>query len=326
MTGRPHEEGEEFNLNNLEQWCMISPLKGDVLFVDLASTDYVPNSQIWVPFLVMSTELLKKLGTLAIEVKYLGSDDVELNKELSSRFNRRSGRIHLCGTSPCLEDEAGCLHVTRLIWHTLPGAEGWLSSRAIRSAHRWLQGVATADEALEAKETIDLEEHTKPTAEEEKDGSQLRKTALRPGALRKPKKDAKESAPPAEPFSKKAPKPKPPRPARPASAPSGKGVGGGSGAKAALDPAKVQKLREELKRSKQKLTTGGAPDPSPGGEGSGDEDDSNDSTGSEESGSDTSDSGDSDGEQDGGSGSQGYKRWFYRRLSHPAHTASGRHR
>ena len=289
MTGRPHEEGEEFNLNNLEQWCVISPLKGDVLFVDLASTDYVPASQLWVPFLVMSTELLKKLGTLSIEVKYLGSDDAELNKEMSSRFNRRAGRIHLCGTSPCLEDEAGCLHVTRVIWHTLAGAEGWLSSRATRSAHRWLQGVATADDAPEARETIDLEEHGKLTEQEEKDESQQRPPVLRPGILRKTKKDAKEPNAPVEPFSKKASKPQPVKPARAAPASSGKGVGSGAGAKAALDPAKVQKLREELKRSKQKLTTGGAPDPSPGGEGSGDEDESdsgsNDSTGSEGSGS-----------------------------------------
>ena len=42
--------------------------------------------------------------------------------------------------------------------------------------------------------------------------------------------------------------------------------------------------------------------------------------------SETSDSGDTDGEQDGASSSQGYKRWFYRRLSHSAHSASGRHR
>ena len=33
MSGRPHSEGEEFNLHNLEH------LRGDVLFVDLRSTD-----------------------------------------------------------------------------------------------------------------------------------------------------------------------------------------------------------------------------------------------------------------------------------------------
>ena len=77
-----------------------------------------------------------------------------------------------------------------------------------------------------------------------------------------------------------------PKAPRTASAPAaskltGKGVGGGVGTKAALDPVKVQRLREELKKSKKKLTSGGPPDPSP----EGDDEDSGEGTESGSSGS-----------------------------------------
>ena len=72
MNRRPHSEGEEFSLHNLEQWCVISPLRGDVLFVDLRSTDYGLDEEVWAPFLVMEVALLKALGTLSIEAKFLG--------------------------------------------------------------------------------------------------------------------------------------------------------------------------------------------------------------------------------------------------------------
>lgn len=152
MSGRPHSEGEEFNLQNLEQWCLISPLRGDVLFVDLQSTDLNVDAETWAPFLVMEVALLKALGTLSIEAKFLGGCSAEVNKELSARFNRRLGRLHLCGTVPCLEEEAGCLHVTRFIWNTLHGAEGWLTSRAIRTATTWLQDTKGPGEAIDVDE------------------------------------------------------------------------------------------------------------------------------------------------------------------------------
>lgn len=271
MTGRPHQEGEEFNLKDLEQWCLISPLKGDILFIDLASTDYAPRTEVWTPFLVMSVELLRQLGTLSIEAKFLGTDNPEVNKELSSRFNRRTGRLHLCGSIPCLEQEAGCLHVTRFIWHTLAGAEGWLSGRAIRTARKWLDGPTLGDELIEDEEPMETGEGEK--GRETIPDPDPAKVPGRPGVLRRPRAASKDTATQAEAFSKKAPKPKPAKPKAPqvASTSTGKGVGSGGGAKSALDPAKVEKLREELKRSKQKIAAGGPPDPSPGGEDSGEE-------------------------------------------------------
>ena len=295
MNRRPHSEGEEFSLHNLEQWCVISPLRGDVLFVDLRSTDYGLDEEVWAPFLVMEVALLKALGTLSIEAKFLGGCTQEVNKELSARFNRRTGRIHLCGTTPCLEEEAGSLHVTRFLWYTLQGAEGWLTSRAIRTANSWLQGTK------QAEETVDLdapaEEHTK-VDDGHKDQEEADKEEARPGILRRTRRETKgtSSAPSlpskpdeskdkvVQPFKKSAAKPRgSTTPAAPSSSKlTGKGIGGGPGAKAALDPAKVQKLRDELKNSRQKLAAGGPPDPSPGDEGDGSEGDS-ESTGSEDS-------------------------------------------
>lgn len=167
MSGRPHSEGEEFSLYNLEQWCVISPLKGDVLFVNLQSTSYKVDAETWAPFLVMGVELLRAMGTLALEVKYLGGCSPEINREMSSQFNRRPGRLHLCGTTPCLEEEAGTLHVTRLVWHTLQGAEGWLTGRAMRTATAWLQGPGGADHPIDVDEAEDPGQSREEVAEKE---------------------------------------------------------------------------------------------------------------------------------------------------------------
>ena len=224
------------------------------------------------------------------------------------------------------------MHVTRFVWHTLPGAEGWLTSRAIRSANRWLDGPSIPDDLIEDAEPMEEAEE-----KEDKGASAEPRPAAasaRPGALRRSKAVHKEATVQAEAFAKKAPKPKPAKP-KVTSAPStstGKGVGGGSGAKSALDPAKVEKLREELKRSKQKIAGGAPPDPSPGGEDSGEGDDtesaSSGSTGSGESGPAADPApltaGDTDEDQDRTYHRQSYKRWYYRRLSRTADPQRGR--
>ena len=282
MSRRPHSEGEEFNLHNLEQWCMISPLRGDVLFVDLQSTDFHVEAETWAPFLVLEVALLKALGTLSIEVKFLGGCSSEINKEMSARFNRRTGRIHLCGTTPCLEEEAGSLHVTRFVWHTLHGAEGWLTTRAVRTATNWLQGANDTDEGAGLDESGQVVE---VLDEEGQKDSGKERAGVRRSALRQPRKshkstteeteakskEVKEGEKTLQPFKKSAARPSAPKSgsAPSASKPTGKGVGSGPGTKAALDPAKVQRLREELKKSRQKLAAGGGPDPSPDGEGDG---------------------------------------------------------
>ncbi|CAK9043432.1 Uncharacterized protein SCF082_LOCUS24827, partial [Durusdinium trenchii] len=264
MSGRPHSEGEEFNLHDLEQWCLISPLKGDVLFVDLRSSDYAVDGESWAPFLVMDTTLLKPLGTLSIEAKFLGGCSAE------HAVPRRGG---------CLEEEAGALHVTRFVWHTLHGAGGWLTGRAIRSASAWLQGDRGGSHAIDVEEEV--EELPKAGVDTTGRGG-AEEAPARPGALRRSKKEPLETTDPGskeakgsgelnktvQPFKKSAAKPKAPRgAATPASSKvTGKGVGGGPGNKTALDPAKVQRLRAELKKSRQKLAAGGPPDPSPEGD------------------------------------------------------------
>ena len=179
----------------------------------------------------------------------------------------------------CLEEEAGALHVTRFVWHTLHGAGGWLTGRAIRSASAWLQGDRGGSHAIDVEEEV--EELPKAGVDTTGRGG-AEEAPARPGALRRSKKEPLETTDPGskeakgsgelnktvQPFKKSAAKPKAPRgAATPASSKvTGKGVGGGPGNKTALDPAKVQRLRAELKKSRQKLAAGGPPDPSPEGD------------------------------------------------------------
>ena len=199
--------------------------------------------------------------TLSMEVKFLGGCSSEINKEMSARFNRRTGRIHLCGTTPCLEEEAGSLHVTRFVWHSLHGAEGWLTTRAVRTATNWLQGANDTDEGAGLEEPGHLVENLD---EEGRKESGKERAGVRRSALRQPRKahkstteeadaaskEVKEVENTLQPFKKSAARPAAPKPGSvpAASKPTGKGVGSGPGSKAALDPAKVQRLREELKK------------------------------------------------------------------------------
>ena len=320
MTRRVHREGEVFTQADFVQWVTLAPMRGDVLVVNLGTSSYqaVPHTIGY--FLVLEVHLIPGTGTLAVRAKSLGSSDTSLNKDLSLRFNRKQGWLHFCSSNPCIEEHAGDIHVADVVWHSLAGVEDQLSPTTLRSARKWLseteesywpeEDEMTHPEAGEHPGPGDVEETSRPSAlrrpmEAEKPGDgdlgsagsvgpgkvlqrdpQVLSGQVRPRAPKRVADRSKGSGQLQRPVK------------RPAAADGvgvsskeskGKGVGSLDRPASALPPEKVQKLHDELQRSKAKLAGGGPPDPPPEGDSPGGEDGSgsgsSDYTGSGSSGS-----------------------------------------
>ena len=308
MTHRVHQEGEVFTQKDFLQWVTLAPLRGDVLVVDLGTSSYQAMPRVLGYFLVIEVQLIPGTGTLAVRCKSLGSSDASLNKDLSSRFNRREGWLHFCSSNPCIEEHAGDIHVGDVVWHTLSGAEDQLTPAAVRSARKWL---AESEEApwTEDADPVEPEAGTAPgpaRPEEESRASALRRTSkaievdASPPTLGGARKGGEEGGLKTDEAKDKtkekasvrrAPNRAPSGGQKPSSAKQvkGKGVGNGAPSAPALPPDKLQKLREDLQRSKAKLAGGGPPEPPPDNssadDGEGSESDSNDysASGSSES-------------------------------------------
>ena len=185
----------------------------------------------------------------------------------------------------CSAEHAGDIHVSDVVWHSLAGAEDQLTSTAVRSARKWL---SEAEEPYWAEDT----EATPPDAgmspgpggeEETSRPSALRRPVEAEGAeagslgdTAKPKERAVKARPPRRSTEKEKEDGPPRKPAKRSRAgdgvataakeAKGKGVGNLSRPTSSLPPEKVQKLRDELERSKAKLAGGGPPDPPPEGD------------------------------------------------------------
>ena len=140
MTHRVHREGEVFTQSDFVQWVTLAPMRGDVLVVDLGTSSYQSAPQT-LGYLVLEVQLIPGTGTLAVRCKSLGSSNPSLNKDLSLRFNRKQGWLHFCSSNPCIEEHAGDIHVSSVVWHSLAGAEDQLTATAVRSARKWLAEV-----------------------------------------------------------------------------------------------------------------------------------------------------------------------------------------
>ena len=134
------QDGEEFVLELAARWSRLQPMRGEVLEIHMASSDYIPVYMQWAGFLVMET-VQDDLGAITCRVKFLGSPDSTLSKELSNRFNRRTGWVHLCRTRPCLQHSPDyAIHVTRARWWSLAGfATDYMTSAVRRQIAKWLK-------------------------------------------------------------------------------------------------------------------------------------------------------------------------------------------
>ena len=118
----------------------LNPQPGEVIEVWLAASDHPSNANLWAGFLVMEVTHTALLS-LAIRAKFLGVNDAGLAKELSGRFNRRAGWIHLCSSRPCTEPDDYVLHATQIRWWSLEGFQpSYLTPAVRRQLKKWLEG------------------------------------------------------------------------------------------------------------------------------------------------------------------------------------------
>ena len=141
------EEGEEFIVENLDRWADFQPQVGTILEVDGSSTDQPFPPGLWLAFVVMGSTL-EDDGSMILEAKFVGSEEAEVNKELSATFNRRKGVLHLCGGKPCIA-AVEALHVTRFrVYSVDEYKKDFLTPSMTRQMKKWA-GTATEPRASE---------------------------------------------------------------------------------------------------------------------------------------------------------------------------------
>ena len=163
----PTEEGAEFILDDRERWLSVNPNYGEIVEVFVAGTDHLSASALWAGFLVMETQV-EASGSCLCRVKFLGVPDAELSKEFSNKFNRRTGKLHLCRTRPCSESvEESTLHVTHLRWWSQEGFHADYMTPAVRrQMKKWLDSERKEPVPSRPEKSLDkewlLEEESAP--------------------------------------------------------------------------------------------------------------------------------------------------------------------
>lgn len=131
------EEGDEFYVEDQERWAEFQPKVGTIIEVDGASTDHSFPPGLWLAFVVMGVQLDAD-SSLIVEVKFVGSEEAVVNKELSLSFNRRKGFLHLCSGKPCLSDAEVTMHVTRFRCYSVEGyKKDFLTPAMVRQMRKW---------------------------------------------------------------------------------------------------------------------------------------------------------------------------------------------
>lgn len=83
-----------------EEWASLNPVRGNVIEVYLADSDWPGGQEEWVAFLIVKVAL-SLAGGLVLEVKFLSAAEGEAKDELMAKFDRKVGTIHLCVATPC---------------------------------------------------------------------------------------------------------------------------------------------------------------------------------------------------------------------------------
>lgn len=134
---RIYDDGEEFYVEDWEKWIEYQPKVGTIIEVDGSSTDQSFPPGLWLAFVVMKVQLDVD-SSVILEAKFVGSEEPEINKELSLLFNRKRGFIHLCAGKPCLSDAEVSLHVTRFRVYSVEGyKKDFLTASMTRQMKKW---------------------------------------------------------------------------------------------------------------------------------------------------------------------------------------------
>ena len=134
------QEGTEYSLEEKEDWALLNLNRGDCVEIPMSFTNWEPPSQARAGFVVMD-RMVTSEGGMALRAHGIGCSDPQLNKRISSFFNRKEGFLHLCISSPCTEAEENFLHVTRLKAFSREGFNPpyFLGSHR-RQVAKWLDG------------------------------------------------------------------------------------------------------------------------------------------------------------------------------------------
>ena len=131
-------------------WEDLEPVRGSIIEVCLDHTDgEFEEKGLTAIFLVVAVAV-SPLRSCILEVKSLGTGNGAVDAQLSGRFNRRHGSLHLCTSKPCTEAElTDVLHVVKLkLWQIPWDAVTSLNAQQRRSVRRFL-GLAEPTAELE---------------------------------------------------------------------------------------------------------------------------------------------------------------------------------
>ena len=148
------QEGKEFVTDLSVGWALLDPCPGDVLEVFLRGTDMrdAPDA-VWASFLIADLQY-SDWGVKYCRAKFIGCPDAAASKELSSKFNRRVGTLHLCLSRPCVEIAGSfTLHVTQVKWWSFEAFDADYITPAIRrQVLKWREAIIAAGAGLGAEQ------------------------------------------------------------------------------------------------------------------------------------------------------------------------------
>ena len=183
-----------------DAWADLAPVRGNVVEVYMADSDWPGQPEEWAAFLVVRVALSLG-GGFVLEVKFLGAQEGPVKDELMSHFERKAGTIHLCVAKPCLLDDLHNIHATRVRLFKFEDFEPpYLGSAGKSRARRLYNGLnpAKGDEADVGKGHMEPKPKVVPRKGAIREESKPKKKAKRDGQKKKhPDEDPEERLHPA---------------------------------------------------------------------------------------------------------------------------------
>ena len=138
LPGTTFPDGYEFVVDLSAGWHQLVPQPGEVIEVLLSATDYGTTLKLWAGFLVVEVNYTPLLA-IGFRGKFLGVNEATIAKDLSLKFNRKVGWLHLCGSRPCTEPDDYVMHCTQVRWWSLEAFQpSYMTNAVKRQVRKWL--------------------------------------------------------------------------------------------------------------------------------------------------------------------------------------------
>ena len=172
-------------------WDDLEVVRGSILQVFLDETDLTFSTPgLIATFLVLSVSVSPD-RTRIIEAKSLGAGDSAVDAELSSKFNRKRGCLHLCGSKPCTESEIEVvMHVTKVrLWKVPWNEASCLKAQQRRAVKAFLGIQEDGDVEKDPAKEKETQKEKDPKALKRPAGRFLTAAARKAAAKAKDKKE-----------------------------------------------------------------------------------------------------------------------------------------